>query len=129
MAKKLAKKAAPKKGNKFSQMMLAAETVQKMDGILKDVKDSKSSVFSKDDVIKIISEIKGTFNQESPTVLIDMEEFIDEVAENIVYNITEMDLDDFDLSLDGTTICIDRIKLDSDRVRELVEDITSSYFA
>jgi t-SNARE complex subunit (syntaxin) len=129
MAKKVAKKAAPKKGNKFSQMMLAAETVQKMDGILKDVKDSKSSVFSKDDVIKIISEIKGTFNQESPTVLIDMEEFIDEVAENIVDNITEMDLDDFDLSLDGTTICIDRIKLDSDSVRGLVEEITSSYFA
>jgi len=129
MAKKVAKKAAPKKVNKFSQMMLATETVQKMDGILKDVKDSKSSVFSKDDVIKIISEIKGTFNQESPTVLIDMEEFIDEVAENIVDNITEMDLDDFDLSLDGTAICIDRIKLDSDSVRGLVEEITSSYFA
>ena len=129
MAKKLAKKAAPKKGNKFSQMMLAAETVQKMDGILKDVKDSKSSVFSKDDVIKIISEIKGTFNQESPTVLIDMEEFIDEVAENIADNITDMDLDNFDMSLNGNEIMIDSLRLDSRRVRELVEEITSSYFA
>ena len=129
MAKKLAKKAAPKKGNKFSQMMLAAETVKKMDEILKDVKDSKSSVFSKDDVIKIISEIKGTFNQESPTVLINMEEFIDEVAENIADNISEHDLDQVDLSMNCNEVFIDNIKLDSERVRELVEEITDSYFA
>ena len=129
MAKKVAKKAAPKKVNKFSQMMLATETVQKMDGILKDVKDSKSSVFSKDDVIKIISEIKEAFSQESPTVLIGIDDFIDEVAENIVDNISEGDLDQVDLSMNGNEVFVDNIRLDSDRVRELVEEITSSYFA
>jgi hypothetical protein len=128
-AKKATKKATQKKGDKFSQMMLASETVQKMEEILTDVKVSKSSVFSKDDVIKIISEIKGTFNQESPTVLLNMEEFIDEVAENIADNITDMDLDNFDLSLHGNEIMIDSLRLDSRRVRELVEEITSSYFA
>lgn len=129
MAKKVAKKAAPKKVNKFSQMMLATETVQKMDGILREVKDSKSSVFSKDDVIKIISEIKDTFKQESPTVLIGIDDFIDEVAENIVDNISEGDLDQVDLSMDGNEVIVDNIKLDSDRVRELVEEIANNYFA
>jgi hypothetical protein len=129
MAKKVAKKAAPKKVNKFSQMMLATETVKKMDEILKDVKDSKSSVFSKDDVIKIISEIKDTFKQESPTVLLDLQEFIDEVAENVADNISEFDLDQVDLSMDGNEVIVDNIKLDSDRVKELVEEITNSYFA
>jgi hypothetical protein len=129
MAKKVAKKATPKKVNKFSQMRLASETVQKMDGILREVKDSKSSVFSKDDVIKIISEIKEAFNQESPTVLIGIDDFIDEVAENIVDNISEGDLDQVDLSMNGNEVFVDNIRLDSDRVRELVEEITSSYFA
>jgi len=129
MAKKLAKKAAPKKGNKFSQMMLATETVKKMDEILKDVKDSKSSVFSKDDVIKIISGIKDTFKQESPTVLLDLQEFIDEVAENVADNISEHDLDQVDLSMNCNEVFIDSIRLDSDRVKELVEEITNSYFA
>ena len=129
MAKKVAKKAAPKKVNKFSQIRLAAETVQKMDGILREVKDSKSSVFSKDDVIKIISEIKEAFSQESPTVLIGIDDFIDEVAENIVDNISEGDLDQVDLSMNGNEVFVDNIRLDSDRVRELVEEITSSYFA
>lgn len=129
MAKKVAKKAAPKKVNKFSQMMLATETVKKMDEILKDVKDSKSSVFSKDDVIKIISEIKDTFKQESPTVLLDLQEFIDEVADNISDNIDQGDLDDFELDLDGSEIFIRGIRLDNQRVKELIEGITDQYFA
>ena len=129
MAKKVAKKATPKKVNKFSQMMLAAETVKVMDEILKDVKDSKSSVFSKDDVIKIISEIKGTFKQESPTLLINLDEFVDELADNITDNIDQGDLDDFELDLDGSEIFIRGIRLDNQRVKELIEGITDQYFA
>ena len=127
MAKKVTKKSAPKKLDKFSQTMLVAETVQRMDEILSDVKGSKSSVFAKDDVIKIISEIKESFNQNSPTVLLSLEEFIDELADNIAHNISEQDLDSVDLSMSGNEVYIDNIRIDNQRVKELIEEVTDNY--
>ena len=127
MAKKVTKKSAPKKLDKFSQTMLVAETVQRMDEILSDVKGSKSSVFAKDDVIKIISEIKESFNQNSPIVLLSLEEFIDELADNIAHNISEQDLDSVDLSMSGNEVYIDNIRIDNQRVKELIEEVTDNY--
>jgi len=128
MAKKATKKAAKPKNNKFSQKMLAVETVQRLDEILKDVKGSKSSVFAKDDVLKIIDEVKDLFKQESPSLMISLDEFIDEVADNIADNIDESDLDDFDLELSGNEIYIRSVRINNSRVKELIEEITDSYF-
>jgi hypothetical protein len=51
------------------------------------------------------------------------------VAENVADNISDQDLDTVDFSMNGNEVFIDNIRLDSDRVRELVEEITDSYFA
>jgi hypothetical protein len=128
MAKKATKKAAKPKNNKFSQKMLAVETVQRLDEILKDVKGSKSSVFAKDDVLKIIDEVKDLFKQESPSLMISLDEFIDEVADNIADNIDEGDFDDVDLELSGNEIYIRSVRINNSRVKELIEEITDSYF-
>jgi hypothetical protein len=126
VAKKAAKKAAPKKGNKFNQMVQASKTLERLSELLNEVKNSKSSVFAKDDVLKIISEVRESFKLEEPSV--DLESFIDDVAENIADNITESDLDDVDMSMQGCEVFIDNLKLDESRVRELVEEIVTGYF-
>ena len=129
MAKKVAKKAANPKNKKFSQMMLAKETTYRLDEILKDIKGSKSSVFAKDDVLKIVGEIKELFKQESASVVINVEEFIAEVADNIADSIDESDLDDVDLELSGNEIYIRSLRIDNQRVKDLVEEVTDQYFA
>lgn len=128
MAKKSAKKAANPKDKKFSQMMLAKETTNRLDEILKDVKGSKSSVFAKDDVLKIVGEIKELFKQESASVVINMDEFVAEVADNIADSIDESDLDDFDLELSGNEIYIRSVRINNNRVKDLVEEVTDNYF-
>lgn len=128
MAKKSAKKAANPKDKKFGQMMLAKETTNRLDEILKDVKGSKSSVFAKEDVLKIVGEIKELFKQESASVVINMDEFVAEVADNIADSIDESDFDDFDLELSGNEIYIRSVRINNNRVKDLVEEVTDNYF-
>jgi hypothetical protein len=117
-----------KKNDPIAEITKDAWSLDQLEGITQQVRHSKSSVFSKEDVVALLGEIKDAFKNRKEAPKVDKESLIDEITENICDNISPCDLDDFELELDGTSIGIDSIKLEEDKIREYVSDIVSSYF-
>jgi hypothetical protein len=117
-----------KKLDPIAEIVKDSWSLEQLEGITHQVLRSKSSVFSKEDVVALLGEIKDAFTNRGEAPKVDKESLIDEITENICDNISPCDLDDFELELDGTSIGIDSIKLEEDKIREYVSDIVSSYF-
>jgi aspartyl aminopeptidase len=136
MAKKVTtkKKASPKtikvikKNDPIAEISKDAWSLDQLEGITHQVLRSKSSVFSKEDVVALLGEIKDAFKNRKEAPKVDVESLIDEITENICDNACVDDLDTFDLELSGNSIEIDSIKLRDDTIREYVSDIVTSYF-
>jgi len=117
-----------KKLDPIAEIVKDSWSLEQLEGITHQVLRSKSSVFSKEDVVALLGEIKDAFTNRREAPKVDKESLIDEITENICDNISPCDLDDFELELDGTSIGIDSIKLEEDKIREYVSDIVTSYF-
>ena len=136
MAKKVTtkKKASPKtikvikKNDPIAEIAKDAWSLDQLDGITQQVRYSKSSVFSKEDVVALLEEVKDAFKNRKEAPKVNVESLIDEITENICDNACVDDLDTFDLDLCGNSIEIDSIKLRDDTIREYVSDIVTSYF-
>jgi hypothetical protein len=136
MAKKVTtkKKASPKtikvikKNDPIAEISKDAWSLEQLEGITHQVRHSKSSVFSKEDVVALLDEVKDAFKNRKEAPKVDVESLIDEITENICDNACVDDLDTFDLELSGNSIEIDSIKLRDDTIREYVSDIVTSYF-
>jgi hypothetical protein len=128
--KKASAKKSPKKikgEDSIESIVKNQWSLEQLEGIIFNVNASKSSVFAKEDVLSILKEVKEVLVNRKDAPKIDMETFIDEIAENVCDNVCEDDLDTFGLELDGTSIYIDMIRLDGDKIREYVSDIVTSY--
>jgi hypothetical protein len=117
-----------KKNDPIAEISKDAWSLDQLEGITHQVRHSKSSVFSKEDVVALLDEVKDAFKNRKEAPKVDVESLIDEITENICDNACVDDLDTFDLELSGNSIEIDSIKLRDDTIREYVSDIVTSYF-
>jgi hypothetical protein len=93
-------------------------TKKELNAIATKVKKSPASVFTKDDVLAIIEEIKA--GTDSKKDKLDANELID----NITFVISGMDFDiisDYSLELDDNCIDLDSISLDREAIEEAVK--------
>jgi hypothetical protein len=117
-----------KKLDPIAEITKDAWSLDQLEGITHQVRHSKSSVFSKEDVVALLDEVKDAFKNRKEAPKVNVESLIDEITENICDNACVDDLDTFDLELSGNSIEIDSIKLRDDTIREYVSDIVTSYF-
>lgn len=93
-------------------------TKKELNAIATKVKKSPASVFTKDDVLDIIEEIKA--GTDSKKDKLDANELID----NITFVISGMDFDiisDYSLELDDNHITLDSVNLDREAIEEAVK--------
>jgi Flp pilus assembly CpaE family ATPase len=93
-------------------------TKKELNAIATKVKKSPASVFTKEDVLAIIEEIKA--GTDSKKDKLDANELID----NITFVISGMDFDiisDYSLELDDNCINLDSISLDREAIEEAVK--------
>jgi len=116
-----------KKNDPIAEIVKDSWSLEQLEGITHQVLRSKSSVFSKEDVVALLGEIKDAFTDRGEAPKVDKESLIDEITENICDNVSEDDLERVDFCIDGNVIEIDTISLDEDKIREYVSDIVTSY--
>jgi hypothetical protein len=125
--KKASTKKPARKQDNVTKIVEHKWALEELEGIIHQVRSSKSSVFAKDDVLGLLSEVKKAFVNPEYSPDLDKESLINDITENICDNISVNDLDDFELELDGTSIGIDMIKLDEHKIREYVSDVITTY--
>ena len=87
----------------------------------------KTSVFTKDDVLKLLNEVNKDIipsDDEVPSI----KELAEEISSEIVYSGGKDIVNDYTLSMSSNEVELDDIELDENAIEDIVTNVLENYF-
>lgn len=100
---------------------------RKIQEIFGSVISSESSVFSKEDVLRLLEEVNEAAEKKTSI----SQDQLDDLSERIYTAISYVDgldlVDDYCLEMDGNCVEIRRLDLDGDQIKEIIDEAISEW--
>lgn len=112
---------------KMKSVLKGVITSQRLEKLVGELKEVKTSVFTKDDVLKLLNEVNKDIipsDDEVPSI----KELAEEIASEIVYSGGKDIVNDYTLSMTSNEVELDDVELDENAIEDIVTNVLENYF-